>query len=204
MTPRSERICPACHTTFQDTEQAVANPFRLARRTRMGEAPHRLIDPSKAMEIAQADYGHGVQIWGPEEALVYTAPAVEIEIGGMHAHLYAETFDEANPAVEDNFLAATIDGVTLDPRMMRLFMSQRLAPELRLAVRAFDCPACGAAHFDDGRDGCTPHLDHECHNCGHRFAAPGEAGPTIGNPILAAFDQLARTAARPMQGRFWT
>jgi hypothetical protein len=203
VTPRSERVCGACHTIFGDSELAIANPFRLARRTRMGEAPHGVVDPPKALDIHQADYGNGVQLWGPEEALVYTAPTSEIETGGMHTHLYAETFDEANPAVEDNFVAATLDGVALDPRMMRLMMSQRLVPELRLAVRAFDCPACGEAHFDDGRDGCTPHLEHECHRCGHRFPAPGADGPTIGNPILAALDRAARTAPRPMQGRFW-
>ncbi len=201
VTPRAERTCEACGTNFTDSEKAIANPFAGLRTAIMGPAERPVIPPAKALDVSQDKWSLGIQFWGPEEALIYTSP--EVETGGLHTHLYDREFNPMDPDVEDNFTSATVDGVTLDNQMMRLFMAQRAVPELRKALRAIDCPECGDRLFDQGPDARTPRLEHRCAGCGHRFTPKGETEPTISNPFLADLDRLEAGAIRPLPQRFW-
>lgn len=101
-------LCAGCGKTFPDTVTAIGNPIAAIRdvfghRTR--------IKPSrKKLNLRQADYPGGIQIWGSNPAIIWTGAQHEEE--GIHVHAFKRDVNEA-PDPDETFAEVMIDGVRL-------------------------------------------------------------------------------------------
>lgn len=191
-----KHLCSGCGREFKDSSVGIGNPLILLKEKLGDRAQNRpLTRPDRELDIKQADYPHGIQIWGSNPAIVWTSPSMEEE--GIHVHCYGA--DRLMPDVDDTYSKVTIDGVELDPRQVRTFMAQMALPHSRDRVISLSCPSCGTPHFDTAERAFTPHDPHECENCGASFRVATQSKKTISNPFVAVRQALAQTASRSLQ-----
>ena len=185
--PHQKHLCTYCNKTFLDKELGIGNPIGALAETL--EVPSR--QPSQGMPrtLQQIDFPGGIQLWGSNPAIFWGNQIPDNE--GIHLHTFAES---GQPIDDDTFTAITIDGLVLDPTMIRLYMAQSSLPHLRDLVCEMWCPQCGAGHFDRAESAYTPHQVHDCEHCGKRFKHDGKLDHTIGNPVLGALARLREMA----------
>ena len=93
-----------------------------------------------------------------------------------------------------------IDGIKLDPLMVRVLMAQSALPHpLKSRILSINCPSCGDGHFSVGESAFTPLPKHTCKRCAHEFAGSGRLRKTIGNPLPSILARLAGKAPRTPQ-----
>ena len=191
--PHRRHLCAACGKQFSDVEVGIGNPI-CAVRALLGCGQHRTKKAKKKLNIRQADYPGGLQIWGSNTAFVWTGSRSEEE--GIHVHAFGADSEE----MENNtFGQVIIDGVRLDPRMVRILMAQSALPHIAGRVAAVRCGTCGETQFAAGANAFTPSSEHVCSRCGHSVAARGRLRKTIGNPLIGILEQLAGGAPRTVQ-----
>jgi predicted nucleic acid-binding Zn-ribbon protein len=189
--PHHRHLCAGCGRLFDDIRVAVGNPICGVRDVCDPKAREQR--PSdKVLEIRQAAYPGGIQIWGSNPAFVWTSPKTETE--GIHVHAYLD--GDEQPVLDETYSQVTIDGVSLDPFMVRMTMAQSALPHLKERVVTVDCPSCGDALLSTGELAFTPVPRHQCIQCGHEFTAPGRLRKTIDNPIGRILQHLAAEAPR--------
>lgn len=190
----SRHLCATCGRYFKDLRASVGNPISGVREACGVKAP-RLKNAPEKLAIRQSDYPGGIQIWGSSPALLWTSRIAESK--GIHVHVFKANGEP--PVIDETFSAVTIDGVKLDPQMVRVLMAQRTLFSLRNRIAAIHCPDCSAPLFEDGSLAFTPQLRHTCAQCGARFTAKGRHRKTIGNPLPAILLLLAKSAPRAPQ-----
>jgi hypothetical protein len=153
------------------------------------------VPAAKTRDIKQSDYPGGIQIWGSNPAFLWTQPKDEEE--GIHVHAFVG--DEKEPALDDTFREVTIDGIQLDPVMVRVLMAQNVMPSLKDRVWSMDCPTCGHSQFDAGEAAYVASPMHTCSECGRQFPTPGRTRNTVANPLPAVLADFAKLAPRPPQ-----
>jgi transposase-like protein len=192
--PHRRHLCAGCGRHFSDTEAAVGNPISGVR-----DACHiktQKTTPSKRkLDIKQADYPGGIQIWGSNPALLWTSERAEEE--GIHVHAFRK--DRNEPDSDETYSEVTVDGLSLDPSMVRVLMAQNTLPSLRNRVVPIDCPACHQPLFELGDLAFTPTAKHICKRCGHQFTSSGRLRKTIANPLPGILARLANKAPRQPQ-----
>src|SRR5207248_300758 len=110
--------------------------------------------------------------------------------------------DQEEPTLDDTFAEVIIDGVHLDPVMVRVLMAQNVLPSLKGRVRSMDCPTCGQPGLDIGEAAYVHAPMHACPECGRQFASTGKMRNTVLNPVLAILAELGKLAPRlPQQHR---
>jgi hypothetical protein len=167
-------------------------------RLACGVGEHRTAPAKENLDIHQADYPGGIQIWGSNAAFIWTGDHEEAE--GIHVHAYRK--GQKEPELDETYRKVVIDGIRLDPQMVRVLMAQNVMPSLQGRIRSVNCPACKHPQFDGGKAAYTPSATHTCSGCGHEFAASGRLRKTIANPLPAILSELAKTAPRqPQQHR---
>lgn len=185
--PHRKHLCHACGKYFSDSERAVSNPIELLREE-SGIAPSEICRPDRAISLNQKDCPGGIQIWGSNPAIIWTANRPEDE--GLHLHAYGKNHTE----IENNtFSEIKLDGILLNEEHIKQFMAQSALEYLKNKVVALNCPKCGSPHFDAGDDGFFPHATHFCHSCGHEFVAPGSRKLVVSNPFVDIKAQLMET-----------
>ena len=192
--PHRRHLCAACGKHFRDTEAGIGNPIVGVRETcdvSMQDPKHS----NKKLHIRQADFSGGIQIWGSNPAFIWTSKVAEAE--GIHVHAFRR--DGKNPDLDETYGEVTIDGMKLNPTMVRVLMAQNVLPSLKNRVLPIDCPLCGTAQFEVGEHAFTPVMSHACKRCGHRFTAKGRLRKTIANPLLSILARLAKKAPRKPQ-----
>jgi hypothetical protein len=112
-------------------------------------------------------------------------------------HAYKRDGDLANP--DETFSAVEVDGVRLDPVMVRTLMAQNSLPHLESRVVPLECSSCGAMEFSASEQAFAPVVGRTCSKCGGRLNGPTRLRKTIGNPLIATLERLAGTAPRPPQ-----
>jgi hypothetical protein len=147
------------------------------------------------LDIKQADFPGGIQIWGSNPAFLWTSDRPEEE--GIHVHAYRGPSEI--PDLGETYGKVTIDGIKLEPSMGRTLMVQSALPSIEGQVRSVCCPSCGEAHFSTGGPAFTPLSTHTCKRCGHEFAARERLRKSIGNPLSSIFVALAEKAPRGRQ-----
>lgn len=192
--PHRRHLCAGCGKHFADTSIAVGNPI-VGVRTACGIKTHKSQPSAKTLSIKQADYPGGIQIWGSNPAFLWTSDRPEEE--GVHVHAFAKPGDQ--PTLDETYREVVIDGIKLDPLMVRVLMAQSALPSLKGRVLPIMCPRCGTAHFSLGESAFTPLASHTCHQCSRNFASSGRLRKTIGNPLPTILAQLAENAPRPPQ-----
>jgi predicted RNA-binding Zn-ribbon protein involved in translation (DUF1610 family) len=103
------------------------------------------------------------------------------------------------PVLDDTFREVTMDGIQLDPVMVRVLMAQNVMPSLKGRVRSMDCPNCGQPGFDASEAAYVPSSMHTCSECGRQFPTPGRTRNAVANPLPAILAKLAKTAPRQPQ-----
>lgn len=192
--PHRRHLCAGCGRHFRDTETAIGNPIYAVRDAccvRTLEAK-----PSKKkLDIKQADFPGGIQVWGSNPAFLWTSGVNEEE--GIHVHAFRET--TGMPELDETYGKVIIDSVKLSPSMVRTLMAQSALPSLNNRVRPINCPACHEAQFDVGDLAFTPSVERTCKACDHEFSAPGRLRKVIANPLPGILARLAEKAPRQPQ-----
>jgi transposase-like protein len=194
--PHRRHLCAGCGRHFRDTEAAIGNPIGRISNALRGIA-RKPKQAKKPLRIRQSDYAGGIQIWGSNPALLWTGDEHEQE--GIHVHAFRQEGDKLILAEDETFSALTIDGVSLDPLMVRTLMAQSALPHLADRVEAIRCPRCGTSKFDAGEHAFTPTAAHHCSGCKKGFPSRGRLRKTIGNPLVEILSHLATYAPRPPQ-----
>lgn len=187
--------CHGCGRQFSDTVVGVGNPLATVRRM-LGSKPSQQTPAPRDVEIAQADFPGGLQIWGSNPAIVWTGSKPE-EVG-IHVHGF-KTAQQEMPELDDTYSEVVVDGVRLDARHVRTYMAQSALPHIEGRLADLACPKCSEPHFDEGEWAYTPHVEHCCDACGERFQAPTQVKKTIGNPFVGVRRRLALLAPNPLR-----
>jgi hypothetical protein len=193
--PHRRHLCAGCGRYFKDTETAVGNPIVGIRKACGVVGRHATIPSGRSLNIKQADFPAGIQIWGSNPALLWTSEKPEEE--GIHVHAFGK--DEAHIELDETYGEVIIDGIKLDPLMVRVMMAQSAMPSLINRVQSAECPSCGQPQFDVGEDAYTPREDHRCPQCSRKYSARGKLRKIVTNPLLAVLAGLAGSAPRKPQ-----
>jgi hypothetical protein len=193
--PHRRHLCAGCGRHFHARETGIGNPI-VGVREALGIGSHEIVPAEKSLEIRQSEYPGGIQIWGSNPAFLWTQPKPEEE--GIHVHAF-RTEDDAEPTLDDTYREVTIDGVRLDPVMVRVLMAQNVMPSLEGRVRSMTCPNCGHSQFDSGEAAYVAGPTHTCSECGRQFRTPGRIRNTVANPLPAVLVGVAKLAPRPPQ-----
>lgn len=187
-------LCAGCGQYFRDTDTAVGNPIIKIQEI-FGSKVRPAKRAVKPLNIRQADYPGGIQIWGSNPAILWTGSQSEEE--GIHIHVANE--DGSENIFDDTYSRVTIDGINLDPAMVRTLMAQSALPHIAGRLKDVRCPQCDKSHFDTGELAFTPHDKYSCAGCGHEFPSRGRMRKTIGNPMAGILNRLAESAPRVPQ-----
>lgn len=189
--PHRRHLCHACGRYFHDEDRGISNPIDYVRKLRGDtDSNRKLVGAKHPLEIKQADYPGGIQIWASNPAIVWTSEKAEEE--GIHVHLYDAGRSE--PVTDETFSAVRIDGIELNPRMVQCLMAQNAVGYLKGKLVSLDCPKCGRPHFDDVPLAFNPHKEHDCEHCGEKFATPGSRRLVVSNPLVATLEKLRASA----------
>ena len=182
---------------FHDSEDGIGNPI-IGVREACGVAKHKIVPSKKKLDIKQADFPGGIQIWGSNPALLWTSSRAEKE--GIHIPAFRDR--QEDPDLDETYKEVIVDGVRLEPQMVRTLMAQNVLPSLKDRVRSIDCPACRCPQFGVGEAAYTPTVTYICLGCGLQFAARGKLRKLVANPLPAILAELAQMAPRqPQQHR---
>jgi hypothetical protein len=192
--PHRRHLCAGCGKLFHDQVTGIGNPI-MGVREACGFEEHKVAPAAETLDIKQSEYPGGIQIWGSNPAFLWTQPKHEEE--GIHVHAYLE--GQTEPKVDETFREVTIDGIQLDPVMVRVLMAQNVMPSLKGRVRSMDCPNCGHPQFNAGEAAYVPAPTHTCSECGRQFPTAARTRNAVANPLPAILAELAKLAPRPPQ-----
>ncbi len=170
-------MCQACGRHFNDVEKSISNPVALLEVVQRNVAPVRA---PRDLNISQASYPGGVQIWASNPALVWTSDRPEE--AGLHIHLYESP---GKITIDDTFDHVIIDGIELNEEHVQYFMAQQALPHLSNKIVNLVCPHCDAPHFDVDDMAFHPHIEHTCEHCGKTFVSNGRRKLVVSNPFVA-------------------
>ena len=193
--PHRRHLCAGCGKHFYDRVTGIGNPI-IGIRDALAIGEHEIVPAEKTLDINQSEYPGGIQIWGSNPAFLWTQPNPEKE--GIHIHAF-RTDGQAEPTLDDTFQEVTIDGIRLDPVMVRVLMAQNVMPSLKSRVRSMNCTNCGHSQFDLGEAAYVPLPRHTCSECGWQFPTPGRLRNVAANPLPAILAELSKLAPRPPQ-----
>lgn len=188
-----KHLCAGCGRNFSDSAPGIGNPL-MALKACLGdpEIHRRTVPAGRRLAISQGQFAHGIELWGSNQAIVWTA--AEPEERGIHVHAYAD--DPVMPVIDDTFDEVTIDGVPIDAEALRILMAQQAMPHLEGRVVSLHCPGCGRAAFDRGDLAFTPRILRQCEFCGAGFASPHRLKKVISNPMVAVLKTLEGSSPR--------
>jgi hypothetical protein len=193
--PHRRHLCAGCGRHFRDTEASVGNPIA-GIRDACGVDKQKPTMSARKIDLSQAEFMGGIQLWGSNPAFLWTSRRPEEE--GIHVHAFRDV-GEPQPKVDETYGEVVIDGVRLDPVMVRVLMAQSALPSIVSRVMPLDCPSCGHAKLALGESAFTPIVIHTCEECGHEFSARGKLRKVIANPLVRILSLLAKNAPREPQ-----
>ena len=184
VTYHKKHMCTYCGREFRDVEPGISNPVVEIQRIFHSSMKERTIElVERTLNINQKDYPGGIQIWGSNPAIIWTAK--RSEEAGIHVHVYNNAGDEA--LQDDTYGKVIIDGIELNGAEIRYLMVQQSLSHLIGKIKAFNCPECNNPHCDKGDYGIRPHEHHLCEFCNNEFTT---AVKCVGNPIIEKLQQL--------------
>ena len=152
--PHRRHLCIECGMYFNESAVGIGNPIEVLRA--ILKAEQKPPQPAaRTIEIQQADYEGGIQVWGSNPAFLWTSRAPEEE--GIHIHAF-RSGDQEEPDPDETYSEVVIDGIRLDAELVRVSMAQSALPHLRGRFRAMKCPSCGRPQFDTGEAAYTPRI----------------------------------------------
>lgn len=192
--PHRRHLCAGCGRHFRDTVVGIGNPIRATQESSK-LFPRQAQKATRTISIRQQDYPGGIQIWGSNPAIIWSSQKSEEE--GIHLHAYKSAGELAAP--DETYSAVEIDGLTLDPTMVRTLMAQNSLPHLENRVVPLKCSSCNEMEFCEGKQAFTPLVGRACSKCNGQLIGPTRLRRTIGNPIIHTLERLAAGAPRAPQ-----
>jgi hypothetical protein len=192
--PHRRHLCAGCGRHFRDTATGIGNPIAELQRA-TGLATREPVPAGRLLNISQSDYPGGMQIWGSNPSIIWSA--AKAEEAGIHVHAFKGQSDR--PEIDDTFSTVTIDGVTLDPAMVRTLMAQNGLPHLEGRVSSMRCMACNSPAFDEDEEAFTPEAGRRCSRCGGNLTGSGRVRKAISNPLVEVLERLSLKAPRSPQ-----
>jgi transposase-like protein len=179
VTYHKKHMCTFCGRDFIDDEKGISNPVIEIQRLFKSAQDQRTIKMvENELDILQKDFPGGIQIWGSNPAIIWTAKREEE--AGIHVHVFSDK--EGKEAFEDEtFGKVKIDGIELNGMEIRFLMVQQSLRYLQGKILAINCPKCESPHCDRGDNGVRPHEHHLCEFCSHEFTTPIKC---VGNPAI--------------------
>lgn len=187
-------LCAGCGKYFRDSIPGIGNPIRRIQDN-FSDRCRSPRKSSRSLNLAQRDYPGGIQIWGSNPAFVWTSENAEEE--GVHVHAF--DVDGETRLLDDTYSEVVIDGVSLDPVMVRTLMAQSALPHIKKRVVSLTCKRCLISKFNVGDDAFTPSAGRTCSICGEKLQGAGRLRKVISNPMVAILDELGRNAPRTPQ-----
>lgn len=186
-------LCAGCGKNFRDMEKGIGNPIVGIQESLgfISKSPKKI---NKRREISQENFPGGIQIWGSNQSILWTGDREEEE--GIHLHAFMEDGFRRH---DDTYSEVIIDGIALDPLMIRTFMAQKAIPHIQGRITTLKCPKCHQMHFSGGVSAFTPQKTHKCSSCAKEFDTVGRLRNVISNPLVDVFSQLEKTAPRISQ-----
>jgi predicted nucleic acid-binding Zn-ribbon protein len=192
--PHRRHLCSNCGRHFQDFQKGIGNPICGIREAcQVSSRPP--ISADRPLNIRQEDYSGGIQIWGTNPSFLWTGEAAEED--GIHVHAFSEL--GASATIDETYSEVIVDGITLDPVMVRVLMAQKALPSLKDRVKSLSCPACGNNQFDRGPAAHTPQAIRPCSSCSTEINASGSIRNVVSNPLVGILDRIVPAAPRPAQ-----
>lgn len=192
--PHRRHLCAGCGRHFHDTAVAIGNPIAQLQAT-TGLASRKLMMAAQSLRIRQKEYPGGIQIWGSNPAIIWSADKAEEE--GIHVHGFKG--EDSEPDLDETFSMVTIDGVTLDPVMVRTLMAQNALPHISGRVFSMRCVDCNRPAFDAGEAAFTAEINRRCSKCGGSLSGSGRLRKAIANPLVDVLEGFAVKAPRSPQ-----
>ncbi len=180
--PSTKHSCSSCSTISMTDERVVANPLISLREGYSSKIEPAVVLPRRPLSLRWDQCPGGIDIWGSNQAIIWTARKPEEE--GLHIHWYAS---DGTMLQDDTFDTVTIGTIDIDVTAARLWMAQREIHQLRVVTGSMNCEECGAPLCDQGTQAYTPSKTHQCGKCGHLALS---IGPVIANPMPAIIDSL--------------
>lgn len=193
--PHKCHLCAGCGQYFRDTEPGIGNPI-IGVQELFNNHPGPAIKTGRTKEIKQSDFPGGIQIWGSNLSVFWTGSEKEEE--GLHIHAYEK--GTRKPALDDTYSRLIIDGIRLDPFMVRVMMAQSALPHIEGRIVSIKCPKCERSHFSSGVYAFTASAMHSCKTCGSKFPSKGRLRNIIANPLVDVLSSLEQKAPRASQG----
>jgi predicted RNA-binding Zn-ribbon protein involved in translation (DUF1610 family) len=189
--PHRSHLCHGCNRLFRQETRQVSNPIEMVRhQLGVASSPAEPIRAKAVLDIRQADYPGGLQIWASNPALIWTSARPEEE--GIHVHAWHRP--GVLPKLDGTFGRVRIDGIELDEEQLRVFMAQNALIYLKGKVVALYCPSCGVEVFDRGEAAFRPRNERFCESCGTFFATT-QRRKVVSNPFVATVNALRRATA---------
>jgi len=187
VTYHKKHMCTYCGKDFLDTERGISNPvIEIQKIFKSSFADRTIKIVETELNINQKDYPGGIQIWGSNPAIIWTAKREEE--AGIHIHVFKD--DKGTEAfADDTYGKVTIDGIKLNGTEIRILMVQQSLTHLKGKVLAFNCPNCNEPHADRLDNAVRPHEHHLCEFCSTEFTTPIKC---VGNPIIEKLEQLKK------------
>jgi NAD-dependent SIR2 family protein deacetylase len=195
--PHRRHLCAGCGRHFRDTAAGIGNPIAHLQ-TATGLASRHPVPAGRSLSLSQEKYPGGIQIWGSNPAIIWSAEKSEEE--GIHVHAFKG--DDDTPDLDDTFSKVTINGVTLDPMMVRTLMAQNALPHIAGRVFSMKCVDCNRPAFDTDEAAFTPKVGRRCSKCGGSLTGAGRLRKAIANPIIGVLERLSFKAPRSPQRHF--
>ena len=189
--PHKVHLCHACHKLFREDQKRISNPLELMHHQLGAFGPP--VTPKRAkgnLDVRQADFPFGLQIWASNPALLWTSSRSEQE--GIHVHGWAKA--GTDPQLDGTFNHVRIDGIDLNEPQLRVFMAQNALVYMKGKVASLECPSCGESVFEQGETAFRPTCEHRCDKCGTEFVTQGRRR-LVSNPFVATVKAL-KTAAK--------
>lgn len=181
--PHHEHICHDCGYINITTDACVVNPV-IELKEKLGDKniKRKTVLPNRDININYDKYPGGVQIWGSNPSIIWTAE--RLEESAIHVHAYQH---HAKRIVDNTYSNVYIDGDYLDIEMIRILQIQQCIPEINTSIDVITCPGCGKQQFDRGIHAVIPQTSRRCATCSTFFIT---RAPTISNPVHGILNKI--------------
>jgi transposase-like protein len=178
VTYHKKHMCTYCGKEFKDSEDGICNPIVQIKEIFKDEfLEQSILLVQKQLIINQSDYLGGIEIWGSNPAIIWTAN--RSEEAGIHIHVYKND-SSGDRIFDDTYGDVKIDGFQLDESQIRYLMVQNSMEHLIGRIMSLNCPKCDRNHFDRNDLAIRPHKHHLCEFCDEEFESEIKC---VSNPI---------------------
>jgi len=175
--PHHEHICHHCGSLVFSDIACVSNPIiTIKEHLNDGNIQRPVTIPKRSIHIEPHLYSGGVEIWGSNPSILWTAE--RLEESAIHVHAYNETHDRV---IDNTYGQVYLGGKLLDIVMIRYLQIQYQFSEIRHRLTCINCPFCQHAQFDQGVYAVLPRQSRICQMCRLVFTT---ATPFISNPVI--------------------